>query len=176
MSFIASVAARESRRKLVTFGSNRTNYDTPSLDLDTNGGPILAIFSAKSVGASAGTISLRVNGSTANIARSGFHAYSANAPATFNDATATLCTYNVANPAAGATIDIVVGIRQPKSGHRRMIECATLAVMDGTSGATEYHFGIWTFLSAVSNIDTLGIETTVATDLHQDSTCQVLWL
>jgi hypothetical protein len=117
---------------------------------------------------SAVVYSLRVNGSAANISRSGYYGFAGSAPATFGDATGAL-----ASVAAGCGYDIELELMRPRSVDRtgKVILFVQMHV-DGTPADLGF-FGWFSANGVGIDIGSMGYVASIANGIAATSTYQL---
>ncbi len=171
---LLTVATRELNGLSGTFGINCTAFDTPTLDCDTKG-DCAVILRGQSATNSNGILSLRINGSTLSIDLSGHSGLSDAAPALFGAASSSLFAYNVAGALANCPFGIVLICRNSASGRFRQWDLSCYVSRNPTVGQITVLGAQVTFKSN-AELDSVGVETTIANDLEFSSIYRVVRL
>lgn len=156
---LGDVLERESWGAAGTFGANVTSFDVTGLACDTRGG-FHVRFRAATVAAGASIIFLRLNGSTANFAESGWYTTAGAPPNLFGDVNAPHA--NLAGAPAGAPLDAEVWIASAASGRHRFGWWRSS--VETTPGVRQLMTALFTWQS-LAEIASVGIESTAANDL-----------
>lgn len=164
---LVTIAQREAWGAEGSFGGACSSFDIPNLACDSRGG-FRASFLGRTVGAGVSTIKLRVNGSTANLARTGLSGDVVQAAFTFSDAVSSVAVPNFANGVADGKWFVDVYWPSVKSGRFRSCWIINGALRDPAANTWRIHAAVFTFLST-AEIVSIGVETNVALDMRADS-------
>ncbi|MDQ1241607.1 MAG: hypothetical protein QG550_858 [Pseudomonadota bacterium] len=145
-----------------TFSAPCTSWSLSGIAGNSKGGFALNATVISAV-TNAQSISLLVNGSTANLTRSGWYGTAGSGPTGASSADSAVASLNLSGGAIGCAASIDVRCTSPSSvpTHTRIFECVVSETINPTTKAMRY--GIWfTMYTGVDEIASVGLVTSIA--------------